>query len=68
MNIKIDAKAYRSQVLPYLVDWLICTPSCAQVVQDTAHLLSHMVQLDPRVNLEMSCLNPSQTTTFMGVV
>lgn len=31
--------------LPYLKDWLICTPSQSQVVLDMAHLLSHVARL-----------------------
>ncbi len=55
------------KVLSYLDDWLICAPLHAEVVQDTACLISHVAQLSLIVNLEKSCLNPCQTTTFTGV-
>lgn len=38
-----------------------------KVIQDTSCLLSHMAELGLKMNLEKSCLNPSQTSTFIGV-
>ena len=55
------------KVLPYLDDWLICAPSRAQVADQTERLLSHVSRLGLKVNLEKSCLNPLQTTTFIGL-
>lgn len=55
------------KVLPYLDDWLICAPSHAQVAQHTSRLLLHVGKLGLNVNLEKSCLTPSQSTTFIGV-
>ncbi|XP_074544637.1 uncharacterized protein LOC141804210 [Halichoeres trimaculatus] len=55
------------KVLPYLDDWLVCAPSRAQVSQDTELLLSHVAQLGLKVNVEKSCLVPSQAITFIGV-
>jgi len=55
------------KILPYLDDWLICAPSRLQSTQDTALLLSHVARLGLRVNMEKSCLNPSQSLTFIGV-
>jgi len=56
------------KILPYLDDWLICAPSRLQSTQDTALLLSHVAWLGLKVNLEKSCLNPSQSLTCIGVV
>ncbi|XP_037536617.1 uncharacterized protein LOC119413633 [Nematolebias whitei] len=56
------------KILPYLDDWLLCAPSQACAFHDTNRLLAHMSQLGLNVNLEKSCLIPSQTTTFLGVV
>ena len=57
----------RLKIRPYLDDWLICAPSRLQSIQDTALLLSHVARLGLRVNMEKSCLNPSQSLTFIGV-
>ncbi|CAM9203120.1 unnamed protein product, partial [Lampetra planeri] len=43
------------KVLPYLDDWLVCTPSRAQVTRDTARLLDHVSRLGLTVNTRKSC-------------
>lgn len=55
------------KILPYLDDWLICSPSQTRVAEDTACLLSHAARLGLKVNVEKSCLIPSQVTTFIGL-
>lgn len=55
------------KILPYLDDWLLCAPSQTCATRDTSRLLAHVAQLGLKVNLEKSCLIPSQTTTFLGV-
>ena len=55
------------KILPYLDDWLLCAPSRAQVSRETARLLAHVDRLGLKVNIEKSCLVPSQTTTFLGL-
>ena len=49
-------------------DWLICAPSQSQVALDMTGLLSHVGRLGLRVNLTKSCLIPSQSTVFLGVL
>ncbi|KAK7898748.1 hypothetical protein WMY93_019601 [Mugilogobius chulae] len=55
------------KVLSYLDDWLICAESQTQVMRDTRFLLCHVDRLGLKVNLEKSCLVPSQLSTFLGV-
>ncbi|XP_062372037.1 uncharacterized protein LOC134059609 [Sardina pilchardus] len=55
------------KILPYLDDWLICAPSQSQLALDTTCLLSHVARLGLRVNFTKSCLEPSQSTVFLGV-
>lgn len=55
------------KILPYLDDWLICTPSRQEAAVQTARVLSHIACLGLRVNTEKSCLVPSQNTIFIGL-
>ena len=56
------------QVLPYLDDWLVCSPTKLQVEQDTASLIDHITRLGITVNHKKSCLVPGQTVKFLGLV
>lgn len=55
------------KILPYLDDWLLCSPTQMSATRNTCQLLSHVSRLGLRVNLAKSSLTPSQTTTFLGV-
>ena len=56
------------QILPYLDDWLVCAPTREQVEQDTATLIHHVTRLGLTVNYKKSCLVPSQSVVFIGLV
>ncbi|KAL0149855.1 hypothetical protein M9458_054903, partial [Cirrhinus mrigala] len=55
------------RILPYLDDWLLCTPTRQQAMQDSKLLLRHMQKLGFSVNETKSCLIPVQTTVFIGM-
>lgn len=55
------------RVLNYLDDWLICASSEEQCRSHVALLVSHIQALGLRLNLKKSSLEPSQTTTFLGM-
>ena len=61
-------QAQGMKVLPYLDDGLICAPSRARASQDTTRLLSHVAHLGLKVTMVKSCIVPSRTTTFIGIV
>ncbi len=54
-------------ILPYLEDWLLCTRSYKQAVDNTQRLLFHVAILGLRVNFQKSCLTPSQSVCFLGM-
>lgn len=54
-------------ILPYLDDWLLCARSPQQVANNTQRLLEHVTALGLRVNLQKSCLIPSQSICFLGL-
>lgn len=55
------------RVLNYLDDWLICASLEEQCRSHVALLVSHIQALGLRLNLKKSRLEPSQTTTFLGM-
>lgn len=55
------------RVLNYLDDWLICASSDEQCRSHVALLVSHIQALGLRLNLKKSRLEPTQTTTFLGM-
>ena len=54
------------RIASYLDDWLICAPSERQVRRDTEVVLAHLRRLG--LNREKSCLIPSRTVTYLGLV
>ena len=55
------------QVLNYLDDWLLCSPSREQAAKDTSLLLRHIRELGLVVNEKKSHLSPSQDVVFVGM-
>ena len=55
------------QILPYLDDWLICTPTRERAEQDTTALLGLVERLSLTVNYGKSCLIPSHQVLFLGI-
>ena len=56
------------RILNYLDDWLVCAVSEEQCRHHVALLLAHVQGLGVRVNYKKSRLEPSQVTTFLGMV
>ena len=50
------------KILPYLDDWLICTPNHSQVVWDTRMVINHIQALGVKVNMKKRNLEPTQYT------
>ena len=56
------------RITSYLDDWLICAPSERQARSDTEVVLAHLRRLGLALNREKSCLIPSRTVTYLGLV
>ncbi len=54
-------------VLPYLDDWLVCAASPQQVMDQTRHLLEHIIALGITVNWDKCKLVPTQSTSYIGL-
>ncbi len=55
------------RILNYLGEWLILTQSQDQLCEHRDLVLSHLSQLDFRVNWEKSKLSPMQRISFLGM-
>ncbi len=53
--------------LPYLDDWLVCAASPQQVMDQTRHLLEHIIALGITVNWDKCKLVPTQSTSYIGL-
>lgn len=56
------------RILPYLDNWLLCSPTKQQAARNTRLLLEHVQKLGLAVNKAKSCLNPVQTITYIGMI
>ena len=56
------------RMLRYLDDWLILARSHQEAIQARDEILLLCSQLGIVMNLEKSCLSPSQTATYLGMV
>ena len=55
------------KILPYLDDWLVCSPDRSQASRDTQRVMGHIQNLGFRVNFKKSNLNPTQDISFLGL-
>lgn len=55
------------KLLPYLDDWLICTPSYEHTAENTSLILADVEALGLTVNYANTSLTQSQQITFIGV-
>ena len=55
------------KILPYLDDWLVCSPDRSQASRDTQRVIGHIQNLGFRVNFKKSNLNPTQDISFLGL-
>lgn len=56
------------RILNYLDDWLVCAVSEEQCRHHVSLLLDHIQGLGLRLNYKKSRLEPSQVTTFLGMI